>query len=45
MRLSESGDPPMSCELSWMPRGSVKLLIDFFGCFELTIMIIKEREM
>ena len=34
----------MSLKLFWRPGGSVGFLIEFFGIFKLTIMVVKERE-
>ena len=43
-RLSESGDSPTHCELSWIPGGSVEFLIDLFRIYELTMVVVRERE-
>jgi len=42
-RLSESGDSPAHCELSWIPGGSIGFLIDLFRFFELTMMVVRGR--
>ena len=34
----------MPFELSWRPGGSVGFLIDLFGFFELTMVVVRERE-
>ena len=34
----------MPFELSWRPGGSVGLLINLFGSFELTMVVVRERE-
>ena len=34
----------MSFELSWRPEGSVGFLINLFGFFELTMVVVRGRE-
>jgi len=34
----------MSFELSWRPGGSVGFLINLFGFFELTMVVVRGRE-
>ena len=41
--MSESGDSPTHCELSWILGGSVGFLIDLFRIFELTIVVVRGR--
>jgi len=43
-RFRESGDSPTYFELSWRPEGSVEFLIDLFRIFELTMVVVRERE-
>ena len=43
-KFRESGDSPMSFELSWRPEGSVGFLINLFGFFELTMVVVRGRE-
>ena len=43
-KFRESGDSPMSFELSWRPGGSVGVLINLFGFFELTMVVVRGRE-
>jgi len=43
-RLSESGDLPTHFEMSWIPGGSVGFLINLFGFFEVTMVVVRERE-
>jgi len=42
-KFRESGNSPMSFELSWRPGGSVGLLINLFGFFELTMVVVRGR--
>ena len=43
-KFRESGDSPMPFELSWRPGGSVGFLINLFGFFELTMVVVRGRE-
>ena len=43
-KFRESGDSPMFFELSWRPGGSVGILINLFGFFKLTIVVVRGRE-
>jgi len=43
-KFRESGDSPIRFELSWRPGGSVGFLIDLFRIFELTMVVVRERE-
>ena len=43
-KFRESGDSPTHCELSWIPGGSIGFLIYLFGFFELTMVVVRERE-
>jgi len=43
-KFRESRDSPMSFELSWKPGGSVRFLINLFGFFELTMVVVRGRE-
>ena len=42
-KFRESGDSPMPFELSWIPGGSVGFLINLFGFFELTMVVVRGR--
>jgi len=44
-KFRESGDSPTHCELFWRPGGSIGFLIDLFGFFKLTMVVVREREM
>jgi len=43
-KFRESGDSPTHFELSWIPGGSVGFLIDLFRIFELTMVVVRGRE-
>ena len=43
-KFRESGDSPMPFELSWIPGGSVGFLINLFGFFELTMVVVRGKE-
>ena len=43
-KFRESGDSPMPFELSWIPGGSVGFLINLFGFFELTMVVVRGRK-
>ena len=43
-KFRESGDSPMSFELSWRPGGSIGFLINLFGFFKLTMVVVRGRE-
>jgi len=43
-KFREFGDSPMPFELSWIPGESVGFLINLFGFFELTMVMVRGRE-
>jgi len=44
-KLGESEESPTYLELSWRPGGSAGFFVDLFGFFELTMVVVREREM
>jgi len=43
-KLGESGDSTTHLALSWRPEGSAGFFVDLFGFFELTMVVVRGRE-